>query len=350
MNYKLLTLIIIISFECYSQKNQIENYITNVPDAEVKGPVKSISIYESINKIDTTYLSHKIIYNKNNTFSKRYDYYYLKNKPVQIVTYDKRGRIIQFERKYDEEFYLVKQYFSNKTNFPDSVNFYTPNKTKYRQFRYYLKKNQVIKQEHYIKDTLRTFQVYLYDSKRRLSKIYDINTKFGFGTTLDKSFTGTVSKKYLNPNDTISFRYDKNKDTVITYKYTNKKLAEIKKEINSKKIAVTIIESYNTYNKRYLYSKKVLYKWKDSTNITNYYYKENGELSWQYSRFIRPDHIINNSKVNYDGTDKSTITRFETIVDKCGNWIKKTQYIDDKIESFTLRNIEYLNNRNCSNN
>lgn len=347
MKYKLLTLIILISFDCFSQKNQIENYITNVPEAELKGSVKSVYIYEGNNKTDTTHLRHKIIFNKNKTYSKRYDYYYQHKSPSQIVTYDKRGRVIQFERKYDEEFYLVKQFFSNKTVFPDSINFYTPNKSKYEQFCYYFKKNQVIKLEHYFKDTLRTFQVYHYDSKRRLSKIYDINTKYGFGTTLDKSFTGTISKKYLNPNDTISFKYKRIKDTIITYKYINKKLAEIKKGIKSKKVYVSLIEDHNW---RYLYNKKVLYKWKDSSNITNYYFKENGALSWQYSRFTSPDYINNNYKHYNDGADITTITRFETVMDKCGNWIKKTQYLDGKIESFTIRSIEYFNNRNCSKN
>lgn len=350
MKYKLLTIIIIVSFECYSQKNQIEKYITNVPEAELKGAVKSVAIYESINKLDTTYLRHKIFFNKNKTISKRYDYFYHLKFPVQIVTYDKRGRIIQFERKYDEEFYLVKQYFRNKTVFPDSINFYTPNKFKFQQFRNYFKNNQVIKQEHYLQDTLRAFQEFHYDSNKRLSKIYDINTKYGFGMTFDKSFTKTVNIKYLNPNDTITFKYFKNTDTLITYKYSNNKLAEIKKVINSKKNDITIFETYNMYNKKYLHRKNVTSKWKDSSNVNQYYYNENGDLSWEYSRLIRPSYIISNLKHYFDGTNKTAVTRFETFLDNCGNWTKKIKYLDDKIESITLRNIEYFNKRNCSNN
>ena len=87
----------------------------------------------------------------------------------------------------------------------------------------------VVKQETYTNDTLRSYIVFEYDSNNRLKKQININTNNGFGIILDKSFTGNTTKKYLNENDTITYKNVEIGDTLVTSKYTTNPQVTIKR-------------------------------------------------------------------------------------------------------------------------
>jgi hypothetical protein len=341
-------LIVLYSQFCFPQKNPINGYAVKVNDIEFLDCVKSLSIKtqkfsKRKQKIDTFQILNKIFIDEDKKITKRLDFRksFKNENPWQIIEYDKYNRIKSLKRTHNDSITLViKQFFTNNTIYPDSTNFYYKGKIKSKQYKNVFKDLLVIKQEFYTADTLRSYSTFQYDSKNRLIKELDINTKNGFGVTFDKSFTGSKTEKQLNPNDSITYRYQKLGDTLQIRIEKQNKLYKIKKEFINNEIKLDVNEKYIW---GYLSEIQYNYKWKDSSKYLTKRFDRNGDLISYYKSTIFPDKIIQKRKysLNESSTENIDTTTIEVIFDEKGNWIKKFYKKNDFIDRIITREIEY---------
>ena len=292
-------------------------------------------------KIDTSKFVSKVFYNKTDSIIKRFDYFRGFEKPSQIIIYDSLSRISKIERNDGNQITeTICQYFSNNTKYPDSLIIYSEGLTKREQTTNHFLNNLVVKQELFTNDTLRNYTIFDYDSKKRLVKKLNINTKNGFGIILDKSFTGTVTRKDLNPNDSTFYEYENKLDTLIISEYQENKLEKVKKTFKNKNIEIKIEQDYwrgrlsNTIS---------TYKWKDSVKTEYRSYNDKLELSSYGNTITHNDKIesIWKYSMTNDSPENIVITKIQTIYDKYGNWINKS-YIRNEIKEREIkREIEY---------
>lgn len=199
----------------FAQNKTIDDYVLNIENTEHVGSVKSIFIerfhfYKEKLKIDTTKYSNTVFYDKKGNLIKRYDYWNNSKKPTQIIYYDTLHRILKVKRKHKGHFFdFIHQFFSRTFKFPDSVNIYDNSFVKKMKTINYFSDTLLVKQYFFRNDTLRYYQLYKYNSDNQLIKKVFSNTKNGYGIILDKSITGNTSKKYLSPNDSTIYKYQK---------------------------------------------------------------------------------------------------------------------------------------------
>jgi hypothetical protein len=255
--------------------------------------------------------------------------------PIGIFKYDslKRPTLVEW-RKNDTTTYKKEQYFTKNNLIPDSINVYYNGKTIGTHYKNYFRDSKVVKQETYTNDTLRSYIVFEYDSNNRLKKQININTNNGFGIILDKSFTGNTTKKYLNENDTITYKNVEIGDTLVTSKYIRNELRKIEKHLITKKYSIEVIEDY-TFG--YLFSTNSNFSSTDSIIEIGRWFDREGKEKGHWKRTIT-------SQINIlEGTEENTVTKIERVYDENKNWIKKTFIKDDFVTRVIHRKIVYCN-------
>lgn len=340
---KRFTLLLLLSITIgYSQQKPIERYILPARDLDHNAScvksirVKSYHFYKNSNQPDTIYREYMVIY-KNNKLIKRLSFSENDSTPTQEIFYDDLGRITKITRKnfWDKKFKLI-QSFSENFEYPDSINLYFDNKKTQFYLNTFDNNHQITKQEYYIQDTLRTYTTFRYDDEKRLIQQIKVNTKNGFGITLDKSITGTTDEKTLYPNDTINYKYLAIGDTLIRKEFENGDLKQITKMIDSDKYSVEILEKYRW---DYFSFEETTKKYKDSTIVTRYSFnKENDTTS--IIREHRSEDKIKTSRIRKNNKSESEIILRKQF-DSLGNWIKKSRIRNSNLEEEIYRTINY---------
>ncbi|WP_298265953.1 hypothetical protein [uncultured Lutibacter sp.] len=303
--------------------------------------IKEYNYSKRKEKIDTSKFVSKVFYDKNDEIIKRFDYFRGLEKPSQIITYDSLSRILNIERNDGNQITeVISQYFSNNSKYPDSLNIYSNGLTKRKQIINHFSDTLVIKQELFTNDTLRNYTFFEYDNKKRLIKELNINTKYGFGIILDKSFTGTETKKDLNPNDSTFYKYENKLDTLIISEYQENKLERVKKILKNENVEIDIKQDYW---KGKLSNTVSTFKWKDSSKTEYRSYNDKLELRSYGNTFFYSDKIVSKWKhsMTNDRPENIVITRIKIIYDRYGNWINKSFILNEFKEREIKRKIEY---------
>lgn len=327
----------------YSQRNTINSYVIALRNAEHIDCVNSIYIEEynyskRKEKIDTSKFVSKVFYDKNDKIIKRFDYFRGFEKPSQIITYDSLTRISIIERNDGNQITkTISQYFSNNSKYPDSLNIYSKDLVKKEQTINHFIDSLVVKQELFTNDTLRNYTIFEYDSEKRLIKKLNINTKNGFGIILDKSFTGTVTRKDLNPNDSTFYKYENKLDTLIISEYEENKLEKVKKTFKNDNIEIEIEQGYWRGKLSNSFS---TYKNKDSLKTKYIRYNDKLKLDSYRKTITYNDRIVSKWKHSMTNgrPENILITRIQTIYDKYGNWINKS-FIQNEFKEREIRRV-----------
>jgi hypothetical protein len=345
----LLLIFFLSSLLAYSQNDAIAKFVLPTRDTEYKrGNIKTIkvkrmSFTKNKGTIDTLLLITKIEFSKTGLFSKRLDYDKF-GKITQIIDYDKAGRIEKIQRlRNDTLSVFAKQFFSQSSEYPDSLNIYWGSEKKSEQYINHFVKKLLVKQEYYAQDTLRHYHLYSYDNKKRLIKDNFYNTPNGFGITLDKSITGDKDEKDLYPNDSTKYSYKTNKDTLIKIRdRMSYSLKDITKNYDCKDYSLTVKEEYS---KNYLKntSYKYTFKSKDSIYEIKYNYINNKEIKDYFKTTITSKNIISTWKMSgyFNDEERNEITQIETQYDQHSNWSKKIYSKDAIVLMLVEREIEY---------
>lgn len=330
-----------------AQNYTIDAYVSNNWNIEHTGSVSSIGIErldfykKTDSKIDTSKYTNKVFFDKNDNLVKRYDYWEGIKEPTQIVYYDTLNRILKVKRTHDGKLTeVIKQYFSNSSKIPDSLIIFENGTIKREQTINHFSNHLLTKREFFVNDTLRHYNLYTYNSENQLIKKLFINTPNGFGVTLDKSITGNKSEKYLNPKDSISYKYQEKTDTLITKEYKHNKLDKIIKKLKNNAIAVVIKEEFW---REKLNSRFSEYKWKDSIKTEYLKFNNKSEIDAYQNITTSQNQIIKrwrNSMTN-ERAENIEIKTIKTRYDDYDNWIKKTYHKDGFIEKEINRTIEY---------
>ena len=330
----------------YSQKIPIENNSKQILPIDFHGCVKNITIkslyFNEKNKtIDTTAMIYKVLFAQNGNITKQMYFDKSDDNEWKTIEYDELERIKTIKTKKDGKIWVIsEQFFNTFSTHPDSTTInHVGDKYKEKYINLFNKKN-LIRQEYYAQDTLRHYNTYIYDNKKRLIKDNFYNTKNGFGITLGKSITGYKDEKTLHSNDSIIYEYKKIKDTLITIKHQPKIWNEIKKEIKSNNFSSVIVEKYN---RDFLDNARHTYKSKDSIFNFTYYYNGKKEIRSFYKTITTPTSVVSNWKSDgyYNSEEKTATVYIEFEFDVYNNWIKKKYSKDKIIISQISRKIEY---------
>lgn len=340
---KTFLLFLLISSGIYSQQNPINRYVVPARALDYQACVDSIRVKSSYFKknrmeLDTINREYLAVFN-NAKLTKRISYTENDSTPSQTIVYDSLGRITMLKRKnhYDKKFKIV-QYFSNTSQYPDSTNFYF-NNNKNESYRNSFRDSLVIRQEHYRRDTLRTYSVFKYDEADRLIEQIKVNTKNGYGIIIGKSITGTKDEKTLYPNDSITYEYHRAGDTLISQKYSNGELDEISKAVTQPGVKTEIKEEYSRLG--YLSERTIARKYADSTNSTEYRFNEEKDTLSALKTHKESKIIVWDYSGQYSGS--TSMRTSETENDNRGNWVIKRERLDGTLNSVIIREIIYCN-------
>ena len=213
----------------YTQQKPINRFVLPARDLDHNGcindiRVKSYHYYQNKKEPDTIYREYLAIYDETKV-SKLLSFSQNNPKPTQEIFYDNLGRVTKLKREnYGNKKFLITQYFSNDSQYPDSTNLYFDGLKNESYLNTFSKDTLVNRQEHFMRDTLRTYTIFNYDTKDRLIQQIKVNTKNGFGITIGKSITGTKDEKRLNPNDSILYVYETIGDSLIKTKIRDQEL------------------------------------------------------------------------------------------------------------------------------
>lgn len=325
----------------YTQQKPIDRFVLPARDLDHNGcindiRVKSYRYYENRKEPDTIYREYLAIYDEDKV-SKRLSFSQNNPKPTQEIFYDNLGRVTKLKREnYGNKRFLITQHFSNDSQYPDSTNLYFDGLKNESYLNTFSKDTLVNRQEHFMRDTLRTYTIFNYDTKNRLIQQVKVNTKNGFGITIGKSITGTKDEKRLNPNDSILYVYETIGDSLIKTKIRDQELDEkeiIIKNGNNK------IEIFENYGWGYLRSKKITTKYQDSTKIRRYYFDRKKDTSFIVIEKRTSEQIVSKWTGKNSSSESEILIR--TIKDSRGNWIKKEKINNGVLEDEIFREINY---------
>lgn len=325
----------------YAQQKPIERFVLPARDLDHNGcinniRVKSYHYYENKKQPDTIYREYLAIFNEDKV-SKRLSFSQNNPEPTQEIFYDNLGRVTKLKRKnYGNKKFLITQHYNNNSQYPDSTNFYFDDIKNEAYINTFSKDTLITRQEHFMRDTLRTYTKFEYDNSNRLIEQIKVNTKNGFGITIGKSITGTKDEKSLYPNDSILYIYRTIGDSLIKTKIKDQELAE--KEITIKN-DTTKTEIFENYGWGYLRSKKITRKYQDSTNIKQYYFDRNKDTTTIVFEIRTSDLIFSKWIGKNSSSDNKILIR--TINDSRGNWIKKEKINNGVLEDEIFREINY---------
>jgi hypothetical protein len=338
-----LIFLLFISSQIFSQNNKIDKSIIMPTEIDFKDCVKKITINsyrlnEKNGKIDTAKTISEINFSKKGNVQSLKSYNNSLNDLWRIVQFDDLGRIKTISKKNNDKMInSVNQYFSNRTEFPDStlINDSENYKEKYVN---YLKKDLVIKQEHYVNNSLQDFRVYKYNNQNQLIEDLYLNPENDSDETVVYKGDNQLS---FYPERLTLYEHKKIKDTIITTKIRPKfSLKEVVKKLKTDKFSLEIIEEYE---KDYLKNSRFFYTSKDSISDIRYYYKNKKEIRDYYKTTTTPKSIVSKwkSEISYDKVERNEVINIDIVYDKFSNWIKKIYSKDNVTKQIIEREIEY---------
>ena len=177
MNKILLFLILIQSGIIFSQKTKIDKKQIIPIDIEFKGNVKKITLKtldlnKKVDKIDTTKIISEIFFSKLKKIFKINKFDKSLENLWSVTELDELERVKTISRKNEDKMInSVIQYFSNETEFPDSTSIYSSENYKEKYINYF-KNKLVIKQNHYVNDSLQDYRLYKYNDKKQIHQIH----------------------------------------------------------------------------------------------------------------------------------------------------------------------------------
>lgn len=234
-------------------------------------------------------------------------------------------------------FNSVIQYFSNKTEFPDSTTIYSTEKYREKYINHF-KNNVVIKQEHFVNDSLQDYRLYKYNENNQLIEELYLNPENESGETVVFKGDNQLS---VYPERMVQYEYKKIKDTLISIKTRPKyNLKEITKNLKTKKFSLEII---NDYDNDFFKNSRITYTYKDSINSSSYYFNNKKEIRDYYITIITNKSTISKWKTQGYGNneEKSETIQINVIFDKFKNWIRKIYSNGNQTTKIIEREIEY---------
>ncbi|MBE8728090.1 hypothetical protein [Flavobacterium hungaricum] len=339
----LLSLLLLFVFQFnFSQLNTIDKNRLIPRNIDFKGCVKNITLTEyqfnkSDSKVDTTKMISQTVFSKKGKVAIVKLYPKLLNDFTRIIELDSLERIKTVLEKKEGAFEIfIRQYFGSKTEFPDST--FINNDNYKEKYVNHFKNNLVVKQEHFVNDSLIDNRLYKYNKQNQLTEELYLNPENPTGESVVFKSENQLS---FYPNRQVIYEYKKIKDTLIISKihpdYNNQ---EVIKKIKKPNYTLEITEEYD---KSFLLKSRFLYTAKDSISDITYYYKGKKEIRDYYKTFTTPKTITSKWKMQGDSSDeeKNSITTIDTLYDERHNWIKKTYTSNNTSTYIRERKIEY---------
>lgn len=341
---RLLLLILIIPTNLiFSQENSIERYVSKVEHLDHKGCVKSVFVEASNfdkngEKIDNLSKTHKVIYDDRGKIIKQLIYWAELQNPIKITTYDSLGRVSKVTiNREDGNGEIVIPYFRDDLTEPDSIKIFSSEMNERRKYINHFQDDLIIRRDLIEDETLRYYTLFEYNSKNHLTKELNINTKDGFGVINE---LGNSTTKFLNPNDSTLYNYEKVGDTLIIEREKFKGLVVTEKTYENDDVLINIEEQTSTAS-GFTFQTRTNFKWKDSTKIEHKYYKDKNVLKSYNNTYIYEDKIISQWMNHIGQPEKQEVINIEKTFDKGGNWINKTLIRNNAIVEEIRRTIEY---------
>jgi hypothetical protein len=337
-----LIFLLFFSHMIFSQTNRIDKTIIIPREIDFKDCVKKITLKnytlnKKNDKIDTVKTISEINFYKDGKLELLKNYNSSINDLWRIVEFDNLGRITKMSRKNNDKMInFVNQYYNNKTEFPDSTFIISENYNE--KYVNYFKKNLVIKQEHFVNNSLKDYRVFKYNNQNQLIEDLYLNPENDTDKTVVYKGDNQIS---FYPERLTLYEHKKIKDTIIITKISPKFFnKEVTKKLKTDKFSLKIIEEYD---KDYLTKSRFIYTFKDSISEISYYYKNKKEIRDYYKSTTTPKSIISNwkSEISYDKTERNSIINIETTYDKFHNWTKKIYLRGNLTIEIIERTIEY---------
>lgn len=340
----ILIFVLLFSALIYSQKNPVNEMDLIPGNSEYKNCVKNMIITNlylsnSKDKNDTTKAISIIDFSRKGLIQQIKSYYSAYGNSWKISVFDKYGRVTTISQRKDNNIKIfVNQYFTGRNEFPDStiINNYENYREKYIN---HFSNKLVIKQDHYVNDSLEDKRVYRYNNKNQIIEELYLNEENTTGETMVSDESNGIHQLSFYPERQTLYEYSKKKDTVITVKIQPKYFRkEVIKKINNEKYSLEIIEKYKDNQLDEFTSTRT----------------SEGMISKVHNRYNKNKHI--NNYYNTTTTDTGYIAKYttyenepesiyktdiEVVYDKFNNWVKKI-YSNNKIISTIIeRKIEY---------
>lgn len=196
----------------------------------------------------------------------------------------------------------------------------------------------MVKQEHFINDTLQDYRLYKYNDKNQLIEDLYLNPENDSDETL---VFKADNQLIFYPERLTKYEYKVIKDTLISIKIRPKyNLKEVTKKLKTKKYSLEITEEYGN---DFLKNSKLIYTYKDSINYLSYYFKNKKEITGYFKTLSTQEYTISKWKnEGYGNNEEQTeIIRINIIYDRLKNWIRKTYSKVNQTTRIIEREIEY---------
>jgi hypothetical protein len=343
MKKLLLLFLLFCSNQNFSQNNKIDKSLIIPREIDFKNCVKKITINnyafnKKNDKVDTIKTISEINFSKSGKLELLKNYNNSLNDLWRIVEFDDLGRIIIISKKNNDKMInSVIQYFSNKTEFPDSTLIHPSEKYNEKYINYF-KENLVVKQNHFVNNSLQDYRLYKYNNQNQLIEDLYLNPKNNSDETV--VYNGDNQLSFYPERQTL-YEYKITKDTIIKTKIRPKSSnKEVTKELKNNKFSIKIIEHYE---KDYLDSSQFIYTSKDSISSCSFYYDNKKQITRYYKTITTPKRIVSNWKndISNDKAETNVVINIDIVFDKYSNWIKKIYSKDKLITQIIERKIEY---------
>ncbi|APY00052.1 hypothetical protein [Lacinutrix venerupis] len=322
----------------FSQEKKVDDFLKLTDDLSINGKVKEISI-----------TSHRINKEKD-TITRTTDYNFSKegkvnriNYPktnlIKLIDYDNLSRIkkISFIKNDSTNIFLV-QFFSNKTNYPDSI-LINKNSNYIEKYVNTFKNNLVIKREKFINNKLISHRNYEFDTNNQLIKETYTNPKNKSGKIFSYEETNDGITASYYPVSNITYKYQLVNDTIIK--------TTLKQDLDRKEVSKTLIrkdskiEIKNIFDSNKLKESRIIHSLKDSISNIHLRFNENNEVKRYYNKFTNPSSITTKWTMYKNDNESSFTIDIKTIYDQWNNWIKKIYSRDNIITEIKERKIIY---------
>jgi hypothetical protein len=322
----------------FSQEKKIDDFLKLTDDLSLNGKVKEISI-----------TSHRIN-RKKDTITRTTDYNfskkgkvirinYHKTNLIKLIDYDNLSRIKKISlTKNDSTNTFLVQYFSNKTNYPDSILIHK-NSNYIEKYVNTFKNNLVIKREKFINNTLISHRDYEFDKSNQLITETYSNPRNKSGKTFSYEETKDGIKASYYPVSNISYNYQSVNDTIIK--------TTLKQDLNRKEVSKILIkegskiEIKNAFDNNKLKESRIIHSLKDSISNIHLRFNENNEVKRYYNKFTNPSSIVTKWTMYKNDNESSFTIDINTTYDNWNNWTKKIYSRDNIITEIKERKIIY---------
>lgn len=327
----------------FSQQTKIDNKRIIPDDIDFNSNVKKITlkifdINTKAEKNDTTKTFSEIYFSKFKKILKINKFDKSIENLWSTIEFDNLERIKTISKKNNGKiFNSVIQYFSTDNEFSDSTNLYINESYKEKYINYF-KNKLVIRQDHFVNDSLQDYRLYKYNDKNQLVEEMYQNPENDSDETVVSKADNQLS---FYPEKFTKYEYKVIKDTLISIiirpKYNLKKVT---KKLKTKNYSLEIKEDFDN---DFLENSRLIYKYKDSIIDLMYYYNDKKEIKSYYKTVTTQKNIISEGKTEgYRNNEKRIdIINIDIIYDKFKNWIRKTYSKANLTTKIIEREIEY---------